>query len=159
MPEAASPSSFGEREITLTRSFAAPRELVFSLWTDPARLARWWGPAGFTNPVCEIDARPGGALRIVMRAPDGTEHPVEGVVQEIVPPERLVFTNQAVDANGNRLLEGLTTVTFLEQDGGTHLILNSRARGLMAQAPAMLAGMEAGWSQSLDRLVALAAAR
>ena len=78
-------------------------------------LAQWWGPKGFTNPVCEIDARVGGALRIHMRAPDGSIYPMKGEIREIVAPERLVFTNIAVDADGSHIIEGLTTVTFAER--------------------------------------------
>ena len=59
------------RTVVLTRLLDAPRELVFKMWTDPTHVARWWGPKGFTNPVCEVDARPGGALRIVMRGRTG----------------------------------------------------------------------------------------
>src|SRR5258705_11639360 len=77
------------REVTITRLVGAPRELVFRAWTDPKHLAQWWGPRGFTNPVCEVDLRVGGALRIVMRAPNGTEYPMRGVFREIVAPERL----------------------------------------------------------------------
>lgn len=106
-----------ERDVVLTRIFNAPPELMFKLWTDPLHVAQWWGPHGFTNPVCEMDVRPGGALRIVMRAPDGTDYPMKGVFQEIVAPERLVFTNIAVDASGDHLIEGLTTVTFAAQGG------------------------------------------
>jgi uncharacterized protein YndB with AHSA1/START domain len=68
---------------------------VFKAWTEPAHLARWWGPKGFTNPICEVDLRVGGAWRIVMRAPNGAEYPGGGVYREIVKPERLVFTNSA----------------------------------------------------------------
>jgi len=143
-----------ERELVLTRVFDAPRELVFQAWTDPKHLAQWWGPKGFTNPVCELDLRPGGALRIVMRAPDGTDYPMTGVFREIVPPARLVFTNHAVDAQGNRLLEGLTTVSFAEQDGKTKLTLHTRAVAVVAYAAAYLEGMEVGWTQSLERLAA-----
>ena len=85
------------RELTIRRTFAAPRALVWQAWTDPRQLAKWWGPHGFTNPVCEIDLRPGGAIHIVMRAPDGTDYPMRGEFREIVPPERLVFTNYPVD--------------------------------------------------------------
>src|SRR5208282_1015543 len=106
-----------ERELVITRIFDAPRELVFKAWTDPRHVAQWWGPKGFTNPVCEMDVRPGGALRIVMRAPDGSEYPMTGIFREIVAPERLVFTNVAVDKAGKPLLEGLTTVTFAEAGG------------------------------------------
>ena len=95
------------RELTLTRVFRAPRALVFQAWTDPKHLSQWWGPKGFTNPVCEEDARVGGALRIVMRAPDGAEYPMIGVFREVVAPERLVFTNSPVDAAGQPLMDGL----------------------------------------------------
>ena len=141
-----------ERTIVITRIFDAPRELVFKAWTDAAHLAQWWGPKGFTNPVCEVDARPGGALRIVMRAPDGAERPMTGVFREVTAPARLVFTNVAVDRDGKPLLEGLTTVTFAEQGGKTRLTLESRAVGLVDYAARMLEGMEAGWTQSIDRL-------
>ena len=61
-----------EHQLRITRVFDAPREVVFKAWTDPQLLAQWWGPKGFTNPVCELDARPGGAIRVHMRGPDGT---------------------------------------------------------------------------------------
>lgn len=146
-----------ERELTLTRVFAAPRALVFKVWTDPKHLAQWWGPDGFTNPVCEVDARVGGHLRIVMRAPDGAQFPMIGVFREVVAPERLVFTNIPVDAHGKPLMDGLTTVTFAEHGGGTKLTVHTRAVGLMPHAARMLEGMEAGWGQTLDRLVAYVA--
>src|ERR1700689_4045546 len=85
------------RELTITRVFDAPRNIVFAAWTDAKQLAQWWGPTGFTNPVCEIDVRPGGAIRIDMRAPDGTIYPMTGVFVEIVPLERIVFTSFALD--------------------------------------------------------------
>jgi uncharacterized protein YndB with AHSA1/START domain len=141
-----------ERELTLTRVLDAPRELVFRLWTDPKHLAQWWGPMGFTNPECEMDARPGGALRIVMRAPDGTDYPMIGTYHEVTPPERLVFSFSAVDGQGDRLIDGLTTVTFAERGGKTELIVQTRAVALVPPAIRMLEGMDAGWRQTLDRL-------
>jgi uncharacterized protein YndB with AHSA1/START domain len=143
-----------EREVTITRVFDAPRALVFKAWTDPKHLAQWWGPKGFTNPVCEIDARVGGALRMHMRAPDGTIYPMKGEIRELAPPERLVFTNIAVDAAGNHLLEGLTTVTFADQGGKTKLTLHTHAKAVVDYAAAYLQGMEAGWTQSIDKLEA-----
>src|SRR5690349_7181904 len=99
-----------------------------------------------------MDLRPGGALRIVMRGPDGVDYPTTGVFREIVEPERLVFTNIALDEQGNHVLEGLTTVTFAEHGGKTKLTLQTGAVGLTVDAAPKLAGMEAGWTQSLDRL-------
>jgi uncharacterized protein YndB with AHSA1/START domain len=139
-------------DLVITRSFDAPREVVFKAWTDPERLKRWWGPAGFTNPVCEIDPRPGGAIRIDMRGPDGTVYPMTGVYQEIIEPERLVFTSAALDEKGAPIFEVLNTMTFSEQGGKTKLTLRASVSKATAAAPQYLAGMEQGWSQSLDRL-------
>jgi len=143
-----------EQELVLTRVFDAPRELVFKVWTDPKHVARWWGPHRFTNPVCELDLRPGGAILIHMRGPDGTVYPMTGVYQEILRPERLVFTSSALDASGNPMFEILTTVTFAEENGKTKQILRARVIKRTAQAAPYLAGMEAGWTQSLERLAA-----
>ena len=146
---------FGQRELTLTRVFDAPRQRVWKAWTDPLEMARWFGPKVFTNPVCELDVRAGGAIRIHMRAPDGNVHPMTGVFREIIEPERLVFMAVAEDLAGNRLLESLTTVTFAREGGKTRLTVHAKAVGLAAVAPQMLAGMEAGWTQSLEKLADL----
>ena len=145
-------------ELELTRILDAPRELVFKAWPDPKIVAQWWGPHRFTNPVCELDARPGGAIRIHMRGPDGTVYPMTGTYQEIVEPERIVFTSAALDAAGNPMFELLTTVTFAEEGGKTKQILRTRVIKSTPEAPRYLAGMEAGWTQSLERLTAYLAA-
>jgi uncharacterized protein YndB with AHSA1/START domain len=72
--KASAPASAVKREVVITRVFDAPRGLVFKAWTDPEHMARWWGPKGFTNPICELDARVGGAWRIVMRSPAGSAY-------------------------------------------------------------------------------------
>src|SRR5215208_1788707 len=90
-------SELDKRTIVITRVFDAPRALVFKAWTDPRHVARWWGPKDFTNPVCEMDVRPGGAITIHMRGPDGVMYPSKGVFHEIVEPERLVFSNTAME--------------------------------------------------------------
>jgi uncharacterized protein YndB with AHSA1/START domain len=145
-----------ERELTITRTFAAPRALVFAAWTDARHLAQWWGPHGYTNPVCEIDPRVGGKLRIHMRGPDGTMHSLEGVVRDIVAPERLVIAN-SVDVAGRRVLEGLFTVTLAERDGKTTMTLHARAAALAEEALLWLDGMNEGWGQSIERLEAFVA--
>jgi uncharacterized protein YndB with AHSA1/START domain len=155
MSTTARTAPFAERELVLTRVFDAPRALVFKMWTDPKHLAEWWGPKGFTNPVCEFDLKPDGALRIVMRAPGGGEYPMKGVFREIVPPSRLVFTNIAVDKDGYSIIDGLTTVTFAEEGGKTKLTLQTRGVAVVDYAAAYLQGMEAGWTQSLEKLEAL----
>ena len=80
------------RALRLSRTFRAPREGVFRVWTDPQQLIRWWGPEGFTVPACAIDVRPGGAWRPAMRSPEGKDHIVSGVYREVLPPARLVLT-------------------------------------------------------------------
>jgi len=145
-------ATLAEREITITRMFDAPRAVVFRAWTDAGQLAQWWGPKRFTNPVCEIDVRVGGAIRIHMRSPDGNTYPMKGEFREIVPPERLVFTNIAVDAAGNPIIEGLTTVTFAEKGGKTTMTLHTRGRAVVDYAVGYLKGMEAGWTGSIDKL-------
>jgi len=146
------------RELTIVRVYDAPRALVFKAFTDPVHLARWWGPHGFTTPICEFDARPGGALRIHMRAPDGRVHVTQGEVREIVIPERLVFVIALQEDDGSIRLENLTTVTLVERAGKTELTLHVRVVQATAAAAPNLAGMQVGWSQSLERLAELVAA-
>jgi uncharacterized protein YndB with AHSA1/START domain len=150
-------NKFGEGTVVITRVFDASRALVWQAWTDPKMMAQWFGPRGFSNPVCELDVRKGGSLRIVMRGPDGNDYPMKGVFREVVAPERLVFSNIAVDKDGNHLLEGETAVTFAEQGGKTTLTLKTHAVGLVPLATQMLAGMEAGWTQTIDKLEELVA--
>ena len=145
-------NKFDERELTITRVFDAPRALVFKVWTDPKHLAQWWGPQGFTNPVCEFDARAGGELRIHMRGPVGAIYPMKGVIREFAPPERLVFTSIAIDAVGDHLLEGVTTVLFDEENGKTKLTVHAEAVAVVELAKAYLQGMEMGWTQCIDKL-------
>jgi uncharacterized protein YndB with AHSA1/START domain len=144
------------RELTLTRVIDAPRDLVWAAWTEPKHMAKWWGPKHFTNPVCELDVRPGGKILIHMRAPDGATHPMPGVFSEVIKPERLVFTAYAEGLDGTRYLEAHTVVTFEAQGSRTKITVEARAKGLHPLAAQMLAGMEAGWTQSLERLADLA---
>ena len=106
------------KEMVLTREFDVPRDLVFKAWTDPKQMAKWWGPRGFTNPVCEMDVRMGGRIRIDMHGPDGTDYPMTGRFDEVVAPERLIFTCWAhCDASGKAQIEVINSVTFMEQNG------------------------------------------
>jgi len=139
-------------DLVITRVFDAPRHLVFRAWTDPKHVAQWWGPNGFTNPVCDLDARAGGEIRIHMRAPDGAIYPMKGVFEEIVEPERIVFVSSALDENGNSMFDVRTTVTFAEKQGKTSLTMQARVLHETAVATQYLQGMEAGWTQSLERL-------
>jgi uncharacterized protein YndB with AHSA1/START domain len=146
-------------EVTLARIFDAPRETVWKAWTDPTQLAHWWGPKGFTNPVCEADVRVGGKILIHMQAPDGTVHPMTGTFDEIAEPECLVFRAVPVDRNGVGLLESLTTVTFHDLGDKTKVIVHASAAPLQPIGIEMLKGMDMGWSQSLERLAQLVTQR
>jgi uncharacterized protein YndB with AHSA1/START domain len=154
-----SADDFSGREFVITREFAAPRELVFKAWTDPRHLAQWWGPKGFTNPVCEWDARPGGKIYDVMRAPNGTNYPMGGEYREIVPPERLVLMCGALNADGKFLFEFLHTATFTERNGKTMLTLNSCVIKTTAEANRYIGGFETGMTLSLERLANLVQTR
>jgi uncharacterized protein YndB with AHSA1/START domain len=114
--KAASPATASsDREIVTTRVFNTPRERLFQAWTDPDQIVHWWGPKGFTNTIQELDLRPGGFWRLVMRGPDGAEYPNESVFVEIVEPERLVFRHL------DPVHEFLVTVTFEDLGGSTRI--------------------------------------
>jgi uncharacterized protein YndB with AHSA1/START domain len=141
------------KELSLTRVFDAPIEKVFNAWIDPAQFAKWWGPKGFTNPVCELDVRPGGRILVHMTAPNGDWHPMGGTFHQITPPERLVFTTTAFENDkGEHMIENLNTVIFRDIGGKTELKLHVVVVKAAHEIQKALSGMEAGWSQSLDKL-------
>jgi uncharacterized protein YndB with AHSA1/START domain len=142
-------------KFVIIREFAAPRELVFKAWTDPKQLAQWWGPRGFTNPVCEWDVRPGGKIYDVMRAPNGDDYPMGGVFREIKPPERLVISCGALDKRGKLLFEFVHEATFTEKNGRTKLILRSKVTMTTPEANRYLGGFTGGMTSSLERLAGL----
>jgi uncharacterized protein YndB with AHSA1/START domain len=144
---------FTGQEFIITREFDAPRELVFKAWTDPKHLAQWWGPRGFTNPVCEWDARPGREIYNVMRTPNGARYPMSGEFREVVAPEKLVFTSGALDEKGGMMFEFLHTATFAEAKNKTKLTLYSRVIKTTDEANKYIGGFEAGMKQSLEKLV------
>jgi uncharacterized protein YndB with AHSA1/START domain len=149
-----------EQALVITRVFDAPRELVFKAWSEPERMMRWWGPKGFTTPVCKIDFRVGGKFLNCMRSPDGKDYWSTGVYREIIEPERIVCTDSFADAEGNVVpashygmtgdvpMEMLITVTFEDQDGKTKLTL--RHAGLPGGEHSD--GANQGWSESFDKL-------
>ncbi len=150
------------QELTLKRTFDAPRELVFKAWTDPKLVSQWFSPTGFTNPVAEIDGRLGGKLYIVMHGPMGTEYdydmPIRGAFTEYDPPRRLVFTNRGIfDEQGNPQLDTLCEVTFTELGAKTEMTLHITLVKVNPVAEAAWAGAEMGWNQTLDKLVSVVA--
>jgi uncharacterized protein YndB with AHSA1/START domain len=142
------------KEPVLERVFDAPRDLVFKAWTEPRHVAQWWGPHGFTNPVCELDPRPGGEILIHMQWPDGkTVNVMRGTYREVVAPECLVFISTAYqDDGGEPGLKVLNTVTFADENGKTRMTLHAAVLRAVPEMAAALAGMEQGWSESLERL-------
>ena len=90
-----------DKSLIITRDIDAPRALVWRAWTEPEHFMRWWGPHDFTSPVCKIDLRVGGRYLAAMRDPSGRDFYSAGEYREIVPPERLVYTDAFADADGN----------------------------------------------------------
>lgn len=154
------PGAPDDRRLTIVRQFAAPRALVWRTFTDPYHLSRWWGPAGYTNPVCEVDLRPGGIWRNVMRSPDGRDFPVDSVYLEIVPPERLVYRNRAPRGaafGDNPPPSFVRVLTFEEVAGGTRLTLEAFFDTAANREAVVGRGFAAGTEESFVRLDALLA--
>ena len=136
-------------ELTIRRTFDAPRALVFAVWTDGEHLKRWCCPTGFTIPFSEGDIRPGGGFRTCMRSPQGEDHWLGGVYKEVVPNERLVFTHAWQDEAGNSDHETLVTVTFADTgEGKTRLTLH---QAFFLSEPSRDGHLE-GWNETLDEL-------
>ncbi|MFD0894960.1 SRPBCC domain-containing protein [Luteolibacter ambystomatis] len=141
------------REVAISRFLDASAEDAFDAWADPGRLKAWWGPQGFTNPLCQFEAKPGGIILIHMRAPDGTVHPMSGVVQEVAPPDRLTFLSAALDAETKPLFELHNTITFTREGDGVRIKIHARLNGAPTpETLPYLSGMQTGWAQSMDRL-------
>jgi uncharacterized protein YndB with AHSA1/START domain len=137
------------QEITLSRTFDAPRELVWKAWTEPEQLAQWWGADGWSNPVegITIDARPGGTFRVTsVSDEDGTEMTIQGVLREVVEPERLVMEEPAEASwHGG----AVSAVTFTDLGGGrTEMVV----RTTIHTTEEMVREAQAGMSTSFDRL-------
>jgi uncharacterized protein YndB with AHSA1/START domain len=143
-----------DRTLEITRVFDAPRELVFKVWTQPEHLVRWWGPKGFTTPSCQVDVRPGGAYRTLIRSADGKEHCMRGVYREVTEPERLVMTFAWEDEAGNPGHETLVTVDFADQAGKTRLTFRHGVFETVADRDSHFGG----WSSFMDRLAEYLAA-
>ncbi|MDB4978377.1 MAG: ATPase [Candidatus Peribacteria bacterium] len=108
-----------DREIRTTRTFHAPIERVWEVWTNPDHIALWWGPAGFTNTIEQMEVKPGGTWRFIMHGPDGRDWPNVIVYEEVVPHERLVYNHGSDDPKDPNHFR--VTVTFEEQSGSTKL--------------------------------------
>ncbi|HWB28459.1 MAG TPA: SRPBCC domain-containing protein [Chitinophagaceae bacterium] len=149
------------KQLTLTRILNAPRALVYKVWTDEKHMAEWWGPKNFTNPVCKMDVRPGGAILIHMAWPGGGPvFPMKGIFYEVEEPVKLVFSSLAFEKeDGTFGIENMNTITF-EDLGNNQTKLTVHAEVFKAdpEFAAALAGMDQGWSESLVKLEDLLAA-
>jgi uncharacterized protein YndB with AHSA1/START domain len=139
-------------ELHLKRFFAAPRDLVFDAWTDPAMLAQWWGPRHFTCTVHQWDPQRGGAILLDMNGPDGKTYPMGGRFIEVYPPYRLHFISSALDEAGNAIFENWNSIFLEEVDGGTMVTLDVHVMTQTDAAPQYLKGMTMGWTMTLDKL-------
>lgn len=150
--------------LVLTRIFDAPRELVWKAWTEPEAMQKWWGPKGFSAPVIKMEAKAGAKYHWLMRGPgpDGkvADFWTTGIVKEVVPMDKLVYTDSFSNENGDVLPassygmpgdwpdELLVTVKFTDEGGKTKMELTHE--GLPeGQGKDMTAG---GWNESFDKL-------
>ncbi len=144
-----------DTEIQMTRTFDAPRELVFEAMTNPEHIRQWWGWSHWTMTVCDVDLRPGGTYRYVSRGPEGQEVPFTGTYLDIVRPERIVFT-EIYDVEPFNLGEpSVVTSTFEESDGKTRVTTTARYSDKGVRDAVLQSGMETGAAHSYDRLADL----
>jgi uncharacterized protein YndB with AHSA1/START domain len=144
-----------EPVIMIERVFDAPRALVFRMFTDPFHLVHFWGPHGSTNPVCEMDVRPGGIWRQVMRFPNGQEYETSSVYIEIVEPERIVWRNAPVAggaASASAPPQLVTTVRLEDLGERTKLIAQIRAVSTAERDETVRRGFANVVSQAYERL-------
>lgn len=149
----------------ISRTFDAPRELVFKAWTERERMMQWFGPKGFAMPIAKMDFRPGGTFHYCLRSPDGMEMWGKFVYREIAPPERIVWVNCFSDKDGgigqhpmmpSWPREMLSTATFAEEGRKTTVTvtwvpINATAEEVQAFEN-MRGGMNQGWSGTFEQL-------
>lgn len=141
-----------DRAIVLTRTFDAPRDMVFEAWTKPEHVRHWWGWRTSIMVVCEAEVRPGGSWRYVTREENGAEVPFTGVYQEVTPPERVVHTEIYDIEPFNRGDPAVSTVTFSEEDGRTTVTVTTMYPTKEVRDMVLRSGMEVGAAESYDRL-------
>jgi uncharacterized protein YndB with AHSA1/START domain len=137
-----------EREIVITRSFDAPRTLVFEAWTNAEHVAHWWDPSGAPLAACEIDLRPNGRFRFVNVGPGGAEHAFAGIYREIDPPGRLVFTTRVPPSAP----ESVGTLVFEEHDGRTALTMTMTCQSKTERDTLLAMRVDEGTARTLDNL-------
>ncbi len=142
-------------EITITRVFHAPREIVVRAFAEPEQVRQWWGPTGWTMPVCTIGFRPGGEWHYCISNEAGEEHCARAVYHEIVAPEKIVFSDAMVDAQG-RVIETLpkkrTSVIFADLGKKTRITVQVQAASPSDLEKLLALGFKQGFGQALDNL-------
>lgn len=144
-------------ELTLTRLIDAPRDKLFRCWTDPELIPLWFCPPPWGVSKAEVDLRPGGSSLIVMRGPDGQEMPNPGVYLEVVPNEKLVFTDaftRAWEPSEKPFMTGI--LTFADEAGKTRYTATVRHWTAEDKAQHEAMGFHEGWGIATDQLEALA---
>ncbi|MBW3554844.1 MAG: SRPBCC domain-containing protein [Gemmatimonadetes bacterium] len=139
------------RSVRLERVIRADREKVFRAWTEAGQMKRWFAPQGFTIPEAEVDARPGGAFRVMMRAPDGSEHVAHGAFRRVEPPALLTFTWAWESAAAGEPEETLVTVELTEEGGSTRVLLVHEGFATEAERESHAEG----WTSCVEQLVTL----
>lgn len=142
-----------DRELVLTRLIDAPREKVYQAWTDPALIVQWFTPKPWQTVRAETDVRPGGSSLIVMRGPDGTEFPNRGVYLEVVPNERLVFTDAFTEAwkpSDKPFMTGI--LTFAEEGGKTRYTARVMHWTAADRESHEKMGFHEGWGKATEQL-------
>jgi uncharacterized protein YndB with AHSA1/START domain len=152
------PSSPGPLDLTLSRVIDAPPELVWRAWTDPEHLKKWWAPKPVELTVCDIDLRPGGRFRTVMRDPEGNEYPGDGAFLDVVECERIVFTDAVTEGYRPTPESFMTAIITLEPqtNGGTRYTAMVLHKDEADRAKHEEMGFFNGWKTCLDQLAALA---
>jgi uncharacterized protein YndB with AHSA1/START domain/DNA-binding transcriptional ArsR family regulator len=140
------------RILRILRTLPARPPEVWPFWTTADGLRAWFAPEHFTVADCEIDPRPGGAMRVVMQEGDGARYASAGQVLELAPPHALDFAMAALGPDGSELFEARHAVRLDEHPDGTQLALEVRITSSTAPAAPAIAGMRTGWEQSLDKL-------
>ncbi|HYQ17336.1 MAG TPA: SRPBCC family protein [Polyangiaceae bacterium] len=139
----------GEPRFFVTRTFNAPARLVWEAWTKPEYMRRWYGNSCMTLDVCEMDVRPGGAWRRVLRMADGKEIGFHGVYRELDYPNRIVFTEVFEPVPDH---PSVVTVQLSERDGKTFVHLEQLHDSVQSRDMHIGSGMEQGMRETLDRL-------
>ncbi|MFO7448392.1 MAG: SRPBCC family protein [Ignavibacteriaceae bacterium] len=139
----------GKQEVYFTRTFDAPRELVYQAYTDPDMIPKWWGLKFFKTTVEIMDVWEGGMWRFVHTDPNGKKHAFHGFYHSIEPPEKLVYTFEFEDMPGCVFLE---TVTFEELDEKTKVTNKSVFQSVEDRDSMINAGMESAAAESMDSL-------